>query len=187
MTLVSAKISISRTHAVLIACLTLSHDILLADQAKMFSVNPDPQELAEYIFSDESDSDESRSWMHAGAPPPTNVAALKILFEFDSNEITPTSIETISRLAQALKSAQAENKPILIEGHTDTTGDASYNVDLSKRRAQTVKDYLVDSYGIAQERLFIEGLGETQLFTPDFPAASINRRVQVKQHIIHTN
>lgn len=152
-----------------------------AEQLKMFGDEPDPQELADFLFPAQSSSDATRSWLADDERAPANVAALKILFEFDSSEIKPESLETVGRLAQALLTAGAADKPVLIEGHTDATGESYYNQSLSVRRAQAVKDYLVDIYQIAAERMQVEGRGESQLLNDKFPASAINRRVQVKQ------
>jgi OOP family OmpA-OmpF porin len=81
-----------------------------------------------------------------------------INFAFDSAKIDEGSKIKLSRGIESLKKNQYIK--VLIEGHTDSTGDADYNMGLSIRRAQAVKDYLV-SQGIAAHRLSIKGLGET--------------------------
>ena len=50
---------------------------------------------------------------------------------------------------------------LIIEGHTDSEGDAEYNLDLSERRAAAVVRYLIEAYGISSDRLAAEGLGES--------------------------
>jgi len=154
---------------------------VLADQAKMFSKKPDPQELAKFLFPDMADADGSRTWVQTDRNEKVNVAALKILFEFDSTEIKPESLQTIERLAQALVTPQAKGQAIMIEGHTDAVGGKLYNIELSKRRARSIKEHLVDVYQIDPQRLAIEGMGESSLFNAEFPNAAINRRVQIKR------
>ncbi len=163
-------------------CLLLICQSVLAERARFFSDTADPLELAEFLFSDsEKNTDQSRSWVQLDSHAQPKVAALKILFEFDSAEIAPDSLETIGILAQALLVPSARDKSVLIEGHTDSVGNDEYNVELSFRRAKAVKEYLVDVYQIAPDRLSVDGLGESTLFTPDFPTAAINRRVQISQ------
>jgi OOP family OmpA-OmpF porin len=81
-----------------------------------------------------------------------------ITFDFDSAKISEGSEIKLQRAVENLK-----NNPYIkvrIEGHTCSVGDADYNMGLSIRRAQAVKDHLV-SQGIAAHRMEIKGLGET--------------------------
>lgn len=76
--------------------------------------------------------------------------------------------------------AKYEETNILVEGHTDDTGAETYNMDLSRRRAQTVADFLA-SQGVASSRLVTEAFGEAQ---PKYPNdsdenRSKNRRVEL--------
>jgi outer membrane protein OmpA-like peptidoglycan-associated protein len=66
----------------------------------------------------------------------------------------------------------------LIAGHTDATGGDAYNLDLSRRRALAVRDYLVSAFPIDPHRLVIVGFGFRQLKRPDAPHAAVNRRVE---------
>jgi len=150
--------------------------VAVADQPRLFDENSDPQELADFLFP----KSDSRSWSVAVEPENKNVAAFLIHFEFDSVDIVPKSIGTIERLAQALITKRAGDEPVMIEGHTDATGGQLYNLDLSKRRAFAIRDYLVGIYKIDPERLFVDGMGESRLLTPDTPTAPINRRVQIR-------
>jgi len=173
--------SVKSTTAVILVFMLVSCNVVYADKPRLFGDNPDPNELADFLFSEPNQDDDARSWVQSESKSVTNVAALKILFEFDSTAIQPNSLELISRLAQALIAPQAGSKPILIEGHTDAVGDETYNINLSKQRAQAIKDYLTDIYSIDPNRLYVDGLGESELFNSDFPKAAINRRVQIKQ------
>ena len=84
-------------------------------------------------------------------------------------------------LGQALASPALAPYRFRIEGHTDTVGDDAMNRDLSQRRAEAVRAYLMGRYGVAPERLEAVGLGESQLLipTPDNRPEARNRRVQV--------
>ena len=82
-----------------------------------------------------------------------------INFAFDSAKLDKESEVIVNRAVDNLK--RNPQMQVLIEGHTDSTGPEDYNMGLSIRRAQAVKDYMV-SQGIAKERLSIKGFGEAQ-------------------------
>ena len=67
----------------------------------------------------------------------------------------------------------------VVAGHTDAAGGESYNQDLSERRADAIKRYLMDKYGIASNDLVTVGYGKSKLKDPNQPLADVNRRVQV--------
>ena len=67
----------------------------------------------------------------------------------------------------------------LIAGHTDAIGSDAYNIDLSRRRAQAVFEYLTEAYAIDPRRLMVVGVGSRRLKRPEAPRAAINRRVEV--------
>jgi len=105
-----------------------------------------------------------------------------ILFDTDSDRIKPESAPVIRLIAKGLEANPALN--ILIEGHTDSTGDAGHNLDLSKRRAEALKAVLVAQFKIDASRLTTAGLGATKpVDTNDtLQGRAQNRRVElVKQ------
>jgi len=83
-----------------------------------------------------------------------------ILFDVDSDRIKPESAATIKMIASGMQ-ANAGTR-FLIEGHTDSSGDAAHNMDLSKRRAEAVKTVLVSQFGIDAAGLTTAGLGSTK-------------------------
>ena len=79
--------------------------------------------------------------------------------------------------AEALARPQLASVRVRIEGHTDSSGSRALNLDLSKRRAEAVADFLV-SLGISRDRLEVEGYGYDRPL-PGLPAsADENRRVE---------
>lgn len=105
-----------------------------------------------------------------------------ILFDTDSDRIKPESAPVVRMIAKGLEANPALK--LLIEGHTDSTGDADHNLDLSKRRAEALKAILVAQFKIDASRLTTAGLGATKpVDTNDTPQGrSQNRRVElVKQ------
>jgi outer membrane protein OmpA-like peptidoglycan-associated protein len=107
------------------------------------------------------------------------VATHGILFATDSDVIRPESTPTLTEIGAMLK--QNPDLRLTIEGHTDSQGDEVHNRDLSNRRAQSVKAYLVDTQGVDARRVETAGLGEGQPVadngTPEGRAQ--NRRVEL--------
>lgn len=83
-----------------------------------------------------------------------------VLFDLDSDNLRKESFVELDRFADFLINKQPEIK-IELQGHTDAQGDDAHNLDLSKRRAKTVFDYLVKK-GVAADRMDHEGYGETK-------------------------
>jgi outer membrane protein OmpA-like peptidoglycan-associated protein len=84
----------------------------------------------------------------------------KVYFKFNSDKIMSKSFKMLNQIAAVLAS-RADLKKIRVEGHTDSKGSDEYNLDLSKRRAASVLNYLVGK-GVASERLVSEGYGESR-------------------------
>jgi OOP family OmpA-OmpF porin len=95
------------------------------------------------------------------APQKINFAA-DALFDFDKSVLKPKGKAMLDDLVSVLQGATYE--VILAIGHTDRIGSAQYNQKLSVKRAEAVKQYLVDK-GIAANRIYAEGKGKTQPVT----------------------
>jgi len=85
--------------------------------------------------------------------------AASIMFMSNSTELTKNSYPAIHELADSLKTNPDMN--LVIEGHTDNTGDAAYNMSLSINRANAVKKVLL-SLGIPENRIQVKGYGDTR-------------------------
>jgi outer membrane protein OmpA-like peptidoglycan-associated protein len=103
---------------------------------------------------------------------------LPIEFSYNSTEILPDSKPFLDEVGKMLNLPQYESKRLIIEGHTDATGSDSYNLALSKRRAQAVSKFLIQNYGISPRRLKASGLGEQSPLAGRDPYDEVNRRVQ---------
>jgi outer membrane protein OmpA-like peptidoglycan-associated protein len=105
--------------------------------------------------------------------------ALEVYFEFASAAITGRARAQLAALGRALSSPQLAPYRYLIAGHTDAIGSDAYNLELSRRRALAVRDYLISVFPIDPQRLAAVGFGFRRLKRPDSPRAGINRRVEV--------
>jgi outer membrane protein OmpA-like peptidoglycan-associated protein len=104
---------------------------------------------------------------------------LDIYFDFNSAAITPKAEPQISQLGEALRTAQLEKSVIVLSGHTDAKGSDDYNQQLSERRAEAVKKYLVEKLNLSADNLTTGGYGRRVLKNKANPFAAENRRVQI--------
>lgn len=101
-----------------------------------------------------------------------------VLFDLNQAELKASGEATVQRLAEFMR--EYEERRVRVEGYTDSTGEASYNQELSERRAEAVRDALV-GMGISRDRVETKGFGE------EYPVASNdssggrqqNRRVEI--------
>ncbi|MGQ0686143.1 OmpA family protein [Bradyrhizobium sp.] len=104
---------------------------------------------------------------------------LEITFDYNSADISTKSIPSVEALGRALSNAELKGSTFVVAGHTDAAGGEEYNQNLSERRADAIKKYLVDKYGINGSDLVTVGYGKSKLKDPAQPLAEANRRVQV--------
>jgi outer membrane protein OmpA-like peptidoglycan-associated protein len=104
---------------------------------------------------------------------------LEINFEYNSADVSAKSLPSVQALGRALSNADLKGSTFVVAGHTDAAGGEGYNQDLSERRADAIKRYLVDKYGINGSDLVTVGYGKSKLKDPNQPMAEANRRVQV--------
>jgi outer membrane protein OmpA-like peptidoglycan-associated protein len=104
---------------------------------------------------------------------------LDIQFDYNSAEISKTSMSSVQELGKALSNPDLKGSTFVVAGHTDAIGGEEYNQGLSERRAESIKRYLTDKYGIASADLVTVGYGKSKPKDPNAPLDPINRRVQV--------
>ena len=111
-------------------------------------------------------------------PPPVAPPSFMVFFDWDRSNLSAQALNTIKQAAQAYKSKG--NARVTATGHTDTSGPEAYNMALSLRRANTVKDALVRE-GVPATAIAVIGRGEAGLLvkTADGVREPQNRRVEI--------
>jgi OmpA-OmpF porin, OOP family len=104
---------------------------------------------------------------------------VEVDFDFNSAVIRPSSYRTIGAIADALHNPILLSYGFLVIGHTDSVGGRQYNVGLSQRRADAIRDALIDPFNVNPAVLEAVGMGEEQLRDPAHPTSGVNRRVQL--------
>ncbi len=104
---------------------------------------------------------------------------LEVNFEYNSATIGPKAIDDLTKLGLALCDERLKNAVIMLAGHTDAKGGDDYNKELSDRRAEAVKQFLVSKFGVPAANLVAVGYGREKLKNSSNPLAPENRRVQV--------
>lgn len=99
-------------------------------------------------------------------------------FRVGSATLTSVAQALLGRLADAMLHESLAGTRFVLEGHTDASGSAAYNLELSKRRAESVFDFLV-LRGVALERLSVKAYGESRPLPGVHPYDASNRRVEV--------
>jgi len=108
------------------------------------------------------------------------VTEATVHFGFDKANLTAKAKEALDEMANGL--TQAKNYIIVVDGNTDNIGNADYNYQLSRRRADSVVTYLASKYNVPAHKFYIIGLGEDKPTTEDrgAKARAENRRVDVR-------
>ncbi len=113
----------------------------------------------------------------ATAQPTTVCAEIDVKFDFDKSAIKPAFTTELERFADFIKMHPSIHE-VFINGHTDSTGPVEYNMGLSKRRAASVRDYLIQKSGLGAEKLSIQWFGPKDPVSPNTSKAgrAQNRR-----------
>jgi OOP family OmpA-OmpF porin len=105
--------------------------------------------------------------------------AVEIAFDEDAAVARPDSYRTLGRIADTLSDPSLLGYKFLIVGHTLSTGRRENNLTLSQRRADVIREVLINTFKISPKRLVTIGLGEEQMLDSAHPAAPINQSIQV--------
>lgn len=135
------------------------------------------------VPSDSTNTDTTSTTVAAAAPATgynevdkADQVNIKIKFDFDSATLRDDQKPQLATLCEVMKAVDV--KLFQVVGHTDSSGSASYNQNLSLLRAKEVKRYLVNDCGIAETRLEAIGMGEAAPYNAADPRSDENRRVE---------
>lgn len=158
------------------------------NETKMFDVPrafPDPAVKMDRLRFEANAAMVSNIRIAAGAPDTRNklmtegkLVTYGIYFDVNKDVVKPESYGTLKDIATVLN--EVPDVKVKIVGHTDSDGQDAANLDLSKRRAASVKAELAKSFGVNADRLVTDGMGESQAVAPnDTPVnKALNRRVE---------
>ena len=104
---------------------------------------------------------------------------VEIHFDTDTPVVQPDSYQAVGRIADALVNAQLLPYTFLIVGHSDSTGKREANAILSQRRADSIRDILVNTFKISSKRLQSLGVGEEQFIDQAHPTSPVNLQIQI--------
>ncbi len=105
---------------------------------------------------------------------------LSVQFANASDKLTAPDRALLDTLAAALKRPELASDSFAVAGHTDTTGDARINLELSCARALAVRRYLM-AKGVAEPRLSAYGFGSTRLLADNKDTSGTHRRVEIRK------
>jgi len=104
---------------------------------------------------------------------------IEIYFAPASSRITKQAEPDLTLIGRVLSHEKYTKAKFRIAGHTDGIGGDTYNLRLSQRRAEAVRNYLISRFKIPAQRIEAVGFGKQQLKVPDDVASARNRRVQI--------
>ncbi len=105
---------------------------------------------------------------------------ITVRFDLNSTELVSIAPEVMETIMEYLVTYPQSR--LVVTGHADNVGREAYNMDLSKRRAESVKNYLVEKYNIDEQRMIVKGVGSSQpIADNDSPEGQAqNRRVTIQ-------
>jgi outer membrane protein OmpA-like peptidoglycan-associated protein len=104
---------------------------------------------------------------------------IDINFDYRSAKISRSTASAVNTLGKALSNPDLKGTTFVLAGHTDGKGSLPYNQELSEKRVDTVRQYLVSHFKLSPTSLVAVGYGKTKLKNEGDPFGSENRRVQV--------
>jgi outer membrane protein OmpA-like peptidoglycan-associated protein len=140
---------------------------------------PDAKSVAEGLFPEDAcEQLKAAGFKCMGFKPAVRYSLPASSFKLGSAEVPDALKKQLEVFAEVLKARRGTGKMVRIEGHADASGAAAVNLALSQKRAEAVKDYLVE-LGADPAMLTPVGVGANEPKNPKDPFAAENRRVEI--------
>jgi outer membrane protein OmpA-like peptidoglycan-associated protein len=170
----------ARSALVSVLAVLVSFTVLLAQEEKFTDFRGRKYSVEELEKAMIPETSQYRGIPQPGKPPaPEKVSiAPNVFFAFNSAQILSKHYEDLDMIGEVL--TRNPDHRFQVEGHTDNMGSDLYNQALSEKRAVSVKQYLVEHFSIAPERLITVGFGESQprQTNETSEGRGVNRRVE---------
>ncbi len=149
------------------------------DAIDMGQTVPDAKAVAEGLFPEDAcEQLKAAGFKCMGFKPAVRYSLPASSFKLGSAELPDTLKKQLEVFAEVLKSKRGASKAVRIEGHADASGAAAFNMQLSQKRAEAVRDFLV-GLGADKELILPVGVGANVPKNTKDPFAAENRRVEI--------
>ncbi|MCA9877919.1 MAG: OmpA family protein [Thermomicrobiales bacterium] len=170
-----------KTSAASVASLTFAASVIACSTVSAQDYSK--EDIIRYIAASLETAETKGLTHYADDAPNYQPFNLMVTFELNSSALTSQARANIDEFAEALQDLRLSKVHMFVDGHTDRTGSAEYNQELSERRANAVVGYLVQR-GVPLDRLTARGFGETRPVDAD-GYDEANRRVETS--VSHMN
>lgn len=173
-----------RHRAAIVLGLALALPLARADDAQDLGQRiPDANTIKSGLFPEDQCKElEAAGYKCMGFRPATAFALPATLFKLGSAELPDLLRRQLDVFASVLAGKRGTGQMIRIEGHADSSGAAAVNLALSQRRAEAVKDYLVEK-GADPMMLEAVGMGDKAPKPGSDPYSPVNRRVEIRREM----
>lgn len=140
---------------------------------------PSADDIKEGLFpDDECEQLKAAGFKCMGFKPPVRFSMPAATFKIGSAELPEQVMRQLDAFANVLRTRTNTDRKVRVEGHADATGDSALNMELSQRRAESAKQYLVDK-GVNPALITAVGMGAKAPKDARNPTAAENRRVVI--------
>lgn len=140
---------------------------------------PSADEIRQGLFPDEEcEQLKAAGFKCMGFKPPVKYSLPATAFKVGSAELPDSLKKQLDAFADVLRARQDTDHKVRVEGHADASGDAKVNLELSQRRAEAARQYLI-SKGVNSNIVLAVGVGSNELVDAANPLSAANRRVVI--------